>query len=84
MNDEEVRKEIKYFFAMFLILILIFLIFIIPPFGSGTNFVIFPLGEESVRFRLPVLIFAGMIFLLGGVILFLHKNIYKIIRDKTK
>ena len=62
MGDEEIRRKLKSSFIMFLILILIFFIFILPPFGSSTNFVIFPLGEESIRFRLPVLIFAGLVF----------------------
>jgi hypothetical protein len=84
MNDDEIRKGLKYFFLILIVVSLAFFLFILPPFGSNTNFVIFPLGEESIRFRLPVLIFAGIVFLLGGIILFLHKNLYKIIKDKTK
>ena len=84
MNDQEIRRKLKYSFFMFLILILIFFMFFLPPFGSSTNFVIFPIGEESVRLRLPVLIFAGIVFLLGGIILFFHKNLYKITKDRIK
>jgi hypothetical protein len=56
----------KNYLVMIILLIVVALfLIIVPPFGSHTNFIIFPLGDEAVRCRKPVLFFlVGLLVLL--------------------
>ena len=53
---------LKYFPLILVTILFILLLVILPPLGTNASFVILPLGEDNVRFRIPVVLFLGTIF----------------------